>query len=109
MHSRADGYLTVALQPLLIGAPTRIRTWDLPLRRGPRYPAVPSGRVVRGARLYSAALLRVLMSTIAAPLGERQSLTTTQGLQDHHLVIGGNRSIQTIDGLAIDKNFHVRA
>ena len=26
------------------GAPERIRTSDLPLRRGPRYPAVPPGR-----------------------------------------------------------------
>lgn len=28
-----------------IGAPERIRTSDLPLRRGPRYPAVPPGRM----------------------------------------------------------------
>ena len=26
------------------GAPERIRTSDLPLRRGPRYPAVPPGQ-----------------------------------------------------------------
>ena len=29
----------------LFGAPDRSRTCDLPLRRGPRYPAVPPGLV----------------------------------------------------------------
>ena len=32
------------------GAPRRIRTFDLPLRRGPRYPAAPSGRKHRTMR-----------------------------------------------------------
>ena len=31
------------VQVPIYGAPERIRTSDLPLRRGPRYPAVPPG------------------------------------------------------------------
>ncbi len=38
--------------PFLFGAPGRIRTCDLPLRRGPRYPAVPPGRVRFGRRIF---------------------------------------------------------
>ena len=35
------------------GAPERIRTSDLPLRRGPRYPAVPPGRKTRKNNNYN--------------------------------------------------------
>jgi hypothetical protein len=37
------------------GAPDRIRTCDLPLRRGPRYPAVPPGH--NDGRLFYAELI----------------------------------------------------
>lgn len=33
------------LNPYFTGAPGRIRTADLPLRRGTRYPAVPPGHI----------------------------------------------------------------
>ena len=39
--------MDIRRQPIdLYGAPSRIRTCDLPLRRGLRYPAVPWERVV---------------------------------------------------------------
>jgi hypothetical protein len=38
----------------LFGVPERIRTSDLPLRRGPRYPAVPPGRDEIGSRIIKA-------------------------------------------------------
>ena len=40
---KRDGALAL-LVGIKNGPPERIRTSDLPLRRGPRYPAVPPGR-----------------------------------------------------------------
>ena len=43
LPSRPPNKKTPARGVFLFGAPERIRTSDLPLRRGPRYPAVPPG------------------------------------------------------------------
>jgi hypothetical protein len=51
----------VLTNSLKIGPPERIRTSDLPLRRGPRYPAVPraEGLMISPKPLGSQTLIRI--------------------------------------------------